>query len=132
MFLSLYFFFGVAQLTAYRVLMLWVYDRTESLLVATLMHGSLIASTVVLVPTVAAFLTWFILVTIALWAVVAIVLAASGWRLARTVPPESRSLRRGPMWHTSRDSLGSAGFPALIAEVSPVRQCALLEPPNPR
>ena len=33
------------QLTAYRVLMVWVYDRTGSLLVAVLMHASLIAST---------------------------------------------------------------------------------------
>ena len=46
------FFIGVAQLTAYRVLMLWVYDRTNSLLVATLMHASLTASIVfVFTPT---------------------------------------------------------------------------------
>lgn len=31
-------------LPLYRVLMVWVYDRTESLLVAILMHASLIAS----------------------------------------------------------------------------------------
>jgi membrane protease YdiL (CAAX protease family) len=30
-FVALNFFAGVAQLTAYRVLMVWVYDRTESL-----------------------------------------------------------------------------------------------------
>jgi hypothetical protein len=36
----LYFGFSVASLTAYRILILWVYDRTESVLVATLMHAS--------------------------------------------------------------------------------------------
>ena len=45
LFLILYFLTGVAQLTAYRVLMVWVYDRTESLLIAVLMHASLIVST---------------------------------------------------------------------------------------
>jgi membrane protease YdiL (CAAX protease family) len=39
---------GIAQLTAFRVLMVWVYDRTGSLLVATLMHGSLSASSIFL------------------------------------------------------------------------------------
>jgi D-alanyl-D-alanine carboxypeptidase len=51
------------EVTAYRILMVWVYDRTESLLLATLMHGSLIASTAmpILVPPVTGggFLTWF-------------------------------------------------------------------------
>jgi hypothetical protein len=51
LFLPLYFFSSVGGLTAYRVLMVWVYDRTESLLVAMLMHASLIASTLfILVP----------------------------------------------------------------------------------
>src|SRR4030095_1917384 len=33
-----------AWLPAYRILMVWVYDHTQSLLVAMLMHGSLSAS----------------------------------------------------------------------------------------
>jgi membrane protease YdiL (CAAX protease family) len=37
---------AVASLTAYRVLMVWVYERTGSLLVTTLMHGMLTASTI--------------------------------------------------------------------------------------
>ena len=37
--------FYVGVLPAYRVLMVWVYDRTGSLLVAMLMHASLTAST---------------------------------------------------------------------------------------
>jgi membrane protease YdiL (CAAX protease family) len=45
LFLTVYFLTGVAQLTGYRVLMVWVYDRTESLLVAVFMHASLIVST---------------------------------------------------------------------------------------
>ena len=37
-------------LPAYRVLMVWVYDRTGSLLVAMLMHGSLTATQLILMP----------------------------------------------------------------------------------
>jgi uncharacterized protein len=45
------FFFTVAGLTAYRVLMVWVYDRTgESMLVVMLMHASLTASMIILAP----------------------------------------------------------------------------------
>lgn len=36
---------GLAGLPAFRVLMVWVYHRTESLLVAMLMHTSLTATT---------------------------------------------------------------------------------------
>lgn len=35
----------VVTLTAFRVLMVWVYDRTESLLLATLKHSSYIFTT---------------------------------------------------------------------------------------
>ena len=40
----------VGSLLAFRVLMVWVYDRTESLLVAMLIHASLAASTLILDP----------------------------------------------------------------------------------
>jgi uncharacterized protein len=40
----------VGYLTAFRVLMVWVYDRTESLLVAMLMHVSLTAGLLILNP----------------------------------------------------------------------------------
>lgn len=40
----------VGGLPAYRVLMVWVYERTGSLLVAMLMHASLTASTLILQP----------------------------------------------------------------------------------
>jgi len=85
-FVPLYFLAGVAQLTAYRVLMVWVYERTGSLLVVTLMHGSLIASTtpVLLPPTTGmAFLTWFSASAAVFWAVVAVVVVADRGQLAR-------------------------------------------------
>ena len=55
--------------------MVWVYDRTASLLVAMLMHPSLSASTLILQPplTGATFLTWNLTLTAILWLVVAAV-----------------------------------------------------------
>jgi membrane protease YdiL (CAAX protease family) len=57
-------------LPPYRMLMVWVYDRTDSLLVTMLMHGSLVATTLVLpsmelngVPLIAWLLAW----AMALW-----------------------------------------------------------------
>lgn len=41
---------GLAGLPAFRVLMVWVYDRTGSLAVGMLMHVSLTASTLILTP----------------------------------------------------------------------------------
>jgi membrane protease YdiL (CAAX protease family) len=85
-FVALYFLAGMAQLTAYRVLMVWVYDRTESLLVATLMHGSLTASTVfVFTPaaTGASFLIYTSALAGAMWIVVAAVALASSGQLSR-------------------------------------------------
>ena len=74
------FAFYLGALPAYRVLMVWVYDRTASLLVAMLMHASLSASTLILQPplTGAPFLTWNLALTATLWVVVAAV--ASGNR----------------------------------------------------
>jgi membrane protease YdiL (CAAX protease family) len=85
-FLPLYFLAAEAQLTAYRVLMVWVYDQTASLFVATLMHASLIASTLfILVPATAGapFLIWSLAFTAALWLVVAAIAARSRGHLAR-------------------------------------------------
>jgi membrane protease YdiL (CAAX protease family) len=90
-FLPLYFFSGVIQLPAYRVLMVWVYDRTGSLLVAMLMHASLTASTVfILVPSVATgapFLTYMLVLAAALWVLVAAVAVATPGHLTRQPPP---------------------------------------------
>jgi hypothetical protein len=91
LFLPLYLFSGVGQLTAYRVLMVWVYDRTGSLLVAMLMHASLIASTVVILMPLAIsgvpFLTWTLVLAAALWVVVAAVAVANGGQLSRQPLP---------------------------------------------
>lgn len=65
--------------------MVWVYDRTESLLVATLMHASLTASNVILVPAAAGMplVTWSLVLAAALWAVVAAVAAANRGKLSK-------------------------------------------------
>jgi hypothetical protein len=85
-FFPLSFFIGVAQLTAYRVLMLWVYDRTNSLLVATLMHASLTASIVFVFAPAATGATSLIYGSVlagAMWIVVAAVAWASSEQLLR-------------------------------------------------
>jgi len=87
LFLPLYLFCAVAQLTAYRVLMVWVYERTNgSLLVATLMHASLTASTIFIFTPLAtgvAFLTYILVLAAALWVVVGAVALAQGGHLSR-------------------------------------------------
>jgi membrane protease YdiL (CAAX protease family) len=91
LFLTLYFFSGVAQLTAFRVLMVWVYDRTGSLLVAMLMHTSLIVGTIFIftpLTTGVSFLTYTWVLAAALWVAVGAVAVANGGHLLR------QSLRR--------------------------------------
>lgn len=51
---------AVGSLTAYRILMVWVYERTGSLLVAMLMHVSLAAFTFVLTPPLGGAPYWII------------------------------------------------------------------------
>lgn len=78
--LLLQLFFTVAGLTAYRVLMVWVYARTgESLLIAMLMHASLTASMIILPPVVTgmAYLTYNLVFTAALWVFVGAVAVAN-------------------------------------------------------
>jgi uncharacterized protein len=87
LFLILYFFSGVAQLTAYRVLMVWVYDRTGgSLLLAMLMHTTLIVGTIFIFTPLAtgvAFLTYTWVLAAALWVAVGAVAGANGGHLSR-------------------------------------------------
>jgi len=75
---------GLGMLPAYRVLMVWVYERTGSLLVGMLMHVSLTASLIILRP--AATGTRLVIYELAwagtLWAVMAAVAAT-----ARRRPP---------------------------------------------
>jgi membrane protease YdiL (CAAX protease family) len=86
LFLPQYFVSAIVQLTAYRVLMVWVYDRTESLLVAIIMHASLIFSTLfVLAPptTGVSFLIYSWAFAAAMWVVVAVVAAVNRGHLER-------------------------------------------------
>lgn len=76
---------SVGELPAYRVLMVWVYDRTESLLLAILMHASLIFSTLFVLNSVTAgapAVAWHLVLAVVLWIVVAAVAAANHGRLA--------------------------------------------------
>ena len=93
LFLALYLFSAVGSLTAYRVLMVWVYDPTESLLVAWLMHASYAACTMFIfaIPVIgASYLTNVVVFTAVLWAVVAAVAVANRGQLAR--PPLYREM----------------------------------------
>jgi membrane protease YdiL (CAAX protease family) len=77
--------FLVGHMPAFRVLMVWVYDRTGSLLVAILMHASLLACIIICAPatTGVAFLVYSFAVAAALWVVVAAVAVANGGHLSR-------------------------------------------------
>jgi membrane protease YdiL (CAAX protease family) len=83
--------FSVGILPAYRLLMVWVYDRTGgSLLVAMLMHASLTASNVILAPQVIEGLTgftWSLVLAVALWVVVAAVVLTGRGQLSRQPLP---------------------------------------------
>jgi len=80
--------FYAGALPAYRVLMVWVYDRTKSLLVAMLMHASLSSSTLILQPlaTGMPYLTWNLVLAAALWVVVAVVAMANRGQLSGQPP----------------------------------------------
>ena len=72
-------------LPAYRVLMVWTYDRTGSLLIAMLMHASLTATQMILMPPVASGMPLLVSIlgwAAALWLVVAVIAAVNGWRLS--------------------------------------------------
>jgi membrane protease YdiL (CAAX protease family) len=86
LFLSVYgLSFLVGHMPAFRVLMVWVYDRTGSLLVAILMHASLLACIIIFAPaaTGVAFLVYSFAVAAALWVIVAAVAVANGGKLSR-------------------------------------------------
>jgi len=90
-FVPLDFFISVVGLTAYRVLMVWVYDHTgESMFVAMLMHASYTACALILTPLALAGVA-FLAVTFAgaavLWVFVAAVAVANHGHLARRPPP---------------------------------------------
>lgn len=68
------FAFSAAVLPAFRILMVWVYDRTKSLFLAVLMHLSLTAGNVIFVPADIAGpagTAWSLMVAAPLWLAVA-------------------------------------------------------------
>jgi membrane protease YdiL (CAAX protease family) len=70
--------------------MVWVYDRTGSLLVVILVHASLIASTLfILLPkaTGVALSTYYLVLTAVLWIVIAAVAVTNGGQLSRKPLP---------------------------------------------
>jgi uncharacterized protein len=80
-------------LPAYRVLMVWVYERTGgSLLVAMLMHVSLVASNVILAPlaTGVSQVTYNLVWAAVLWPAVGVVALANHGHLTRQPPPRRR------------------------------------------
>ena len=80
------FLFLAGQLPAFRVLMVWVYDRTGSLLVAMLMHASLTASTLILGPLAisgTASLIFGVAFAVAMWVIVAAVAVVNRGHLSR-------------------------------------------------
>ena len=73
-------------LPAFRILMVWVYDRTGSLLVAMLMHGSLTATQLIFMPAPPSGMTLIISIlawAAALWIVVALITVGGRWQLSR-------------------------------------------------
>jgi membrane protease YdiL (CAAX protease family) len=84
----------VGGLPAYRVLMVWVYDRSGgSLLVAMLMHASYTAFTFILGPLAlagVALLIYDLVLAGALWVVVAAVAVVNGGHLSRQPLPRRR------------------------------------------
>lgn len=79
-------------LPAYRVLMVWVYDHTESLLAAVLMHTSLVTFWTSLTPLTIKgmpLLTYFLLYSAALWVIITAIALANRGQLTRQ-PPELR------------------------------------------
>lgn len=70
-----------AWLPPFRVLMVWLLDRTESLLIVILTHASLVFTTTVLVPMTLIgknLLTWLILWGAALWIIVFVIAIFQG------------------------------------------------------
>jgi hypothetical protein len=69
--------FYVAVLPPYRMLMVWVYDKTESLLISMLMHASLTGSILFIFMPLSIsgtpLLIWYLVLAIAFWVAVVII-----------------------------------------------------------
>ena len=88
-----FFLAFIAVVTAMRVLIVWVYSNTGSVLLAQLMNASSTASLVVLGPSrvsPAQETLWYAVYAVVLWIVVALVIARYGKRLKRQ-PKQKRT-----------------------------------------
>ncbi len=81
-----------AWIPAFRVMMVWVYDRSGSLLVIVLMHASLLATQLYLVAPLELSarytLTHIVVWAGVLWLLVAVVLLVKRWQVRRPGAPE--------------------------------------------
>ena len=79
-----HFLLWVFALPAYRILMVWVYNNTGSLLVAQLMHASYSGSQYLLGPSASAAdnVLWNAVFSVSLWIVVAIVFFVGGAKMS--------------------------------------------------
>jgi uncharacterized protein len=80
-------------LAAFRVLMVWLYERTGSVFLAMVMHASLTASVMILDPSGlsgTALLTYALALAAVVWAAVALVGSRYGWHLAQSPLREIR------------------------------------------
>ena len=94
--------FYIGALTAYRVLMTWVYANTQSLLLAVLMHASYTGWLFMLYPAISLEqgLVWQTGFTMTLWVMVAVVMTGREGRGSRPSDAASalgRCVRRDPM-----------------------------------
>ena len=74
-------------LAAFRVLMVWLYERTGSVFLAMLMHASLTASVLILDPSElsgTALLSYSLTLAAVVWTAVALVGWRYGWELAQS------------------------------------------------
>ena len=83
----------LAWFPPYRVLMVWVYDRTESLLLAILMHASLTGSLVILGSLAPGWplFTFLLVFGAVLWVVVGTIALANHGHLTRQPPPRGQA-----------------------------------------
>lgn len=81
----------IGLLPAFRILMVWVYDRSGSLLVAMLMHEGLTASTMILEPPAISgvnLLIYDLVSAIAMWTVVAVIVVVNKGHLSKNLKNE--------------------------------------------
>jgi len=85
MFVAGFLVFYLLALPAYRVLLVFVYDRTESLPVIMLMHAFLSASTIIFQPSSTGEIgfIWNLVLGILLWIIVAVVIATNRRHLSQ-------------------------------------------------